>query len=449
MAQTTVEESFIASSKGSIAPRTEKKAQLDKSRYTSREFLEQEWQSVWTKSWLFAGLLSDVEEPGDYFVYEIGHESIVVLRDASNVLRAFYNVCQHRGNRLLSNESGSLKQFSCPYHGWSYELDGTLKNVPDAERFCPAIDAEQRSLKPVLLEQWAGMVWLNLSPDAAPLNEFLGSIIENLTPYHFEDMVLVKHQTVTIDANWKTVRDNFLEQYHVDFIHPQHASFVDCCNSRNVLWPFGHSATMVEGFVTNSRYPIPEDTPPHLVPAVEGLGIDPASFKGRVSDIRAAVQEKKRALSSNLAVDFSALRDDQLTDVWQYDIFPNTFMTIQAEELWLYGPRPHPTNPDQCFFDKYTLQLPMESAVDAEAGLSLAPGLETSKDDERPEHQAFTAEQVVNGEHSLTITIDQDIEYLPNMQAGMHSRGFEHAVLNKDEVRVQHFHDWLNHWLAQ
>ncbi|MFK7730300.1 MAG: SRPBCC family protein [Pseudomonadales bacterium] len=448
MAQTTIEESFSRENKPDILARTPERAQLDKTRYTSSEFLEREWDSVWSRAWLFAGLLSDLAENGDYFVYEVGRESIVVLRDDKEQLRAFYNVCQHRGNRLLTNECGSLKRFTCPYHGWSYELSGELKEVPDAERFCPAIDPQERSLKPVLLEQWAGMIWLNLDPNADPLDEFLGQIKEQLEPYHFEKMVLSEHQTVSIDANWKTVRDNFLEQYHVDFIHPQHASFVDCCNSTNLLWPLGHSASKVEGFVTNSRYPIPETTPPHLVPALQGLGLDPAEFDGRINEIRNTVQLRKRELGADFEVDFSGLTDDQLSDVWQFDLFPNTFMTIQAEELWIFGPRPHASDANRCYFDKLTLQLPIEAGCNKQ-GISLAPGLTVSREDERPEHDVFTSADVVSGRKSLTITIDQDIEYLPDMQSGLHSRGFDCAVLNEDEVRLQHFHDWLDHWMNQ
>ncbi len=446
MPQTTIEEAFVDETGSDIPARTAQRAELSKTRYTCSQFLEQEWNLVWSKSWLFAGLLSDLTEPGDYFVYEVGRESIVVLRDGNDQLRAFYNVCQHRGNRLLTNESGSLQQFTCPYHGWSYELNGDLKQVPDAERFCPAIDPDNRSLKPVLLEQWAGMIWLSLDPQAAALSDYLGPIMAQLEPYHFEQMVLTEHQTVTINANWKTVRDNFLEQYHVDFIHPQHASFVDCCNSTNFLWPLGHSASKVEGFVTNSRYPTPEATPAHLVPALQGLGLDPTAFDGRISEIRSAVQQRKRELSEELEVDFSDLTDDQLSDVWQFDLFPNTFMTIQAEELWIFGPRPHANDPNRCYFDKFTLQLPVEAGCNKQ-GVSLAPTLSVSRDDERPEHDVFTSADVVNGSKTLTITIDQDIEYLPDMQAGLHSRGFDCAVLNEDEVRVQHFHDWLDHWM--
>lgn len=444
MPQITREESFA----GGIKARTPARASLDKLDYTAPSTLATEWEGIWTRCWLFAGLVLDLPDVGDYFTFSVGRESIVVLRDERGEIRAFYNVCQHRGNRIFTSESGSVQQVACPYHGWRYALDGQLVEVPDEERFCPAVEKEQRSLKPVKLALWAGTVWVNMDPDAKPLENFLGPIIDNLAPYHFENMVLAKHQTVSLNANWKTARDNFLEQYHVDFIHPQHASFVDCCNSTNILWPYGHSATMVEGFLTNSRYAVPADTPEHLVPLLQGLALDPADFSGRVPDIRKVVQQHKRQVGKEVGFDYSEFTDEQVSDIWQYDIFPNIFMTIQAEEVWIYGPRPHPSDPDKCFFDKWTLQIPVEVGCDEKRGLTLSPRLMTSRDDDRPEHEVFSAADVIAGKHSLTITLDQDIYYLADMQAGLHSRGFDCAVLNEDEIRVQHFHDWVGAYLA-
>jgi nitrite reductase/ring-hydroxylating ferredoxin subunit len=443
--QVTAEEDYP----GGLKARTDARAELLASRYTDAAQLPLEWQSIWARCWLFAGLVSDIPDPGDYFVYEVGRESVVVMRGEDGDIGAFYNVCQHRGNRIFSGGQGSVGQIVCPYHGWRYGLDGELAQVPDADRFCPPVSIAERSLKPVRLETWAGLVWINLDPQACTLRDYLGPVLDCLEPFHFENMVLAKHQTVALDANWKTARDNFLEQYHVDFIHPQHAGFVDCCNSRNTLWPHGHSATQVEGFVTNSRYPVPEEVPASLEPLVKSLGLEVSEFSGRISEIRAAVQVQKRKLGVELGFDYSGFSDEQVSDVWQYDIFPNTFMTVQAEEVWIYGPRPHPRDPDKCLFDKFTLQIPLEVSVDPANGLALSPSLCVSRDDERPDHEVFTAQDVIDGRHSLTITLDQDIYYLADMQAGMHSGGFDKAVLNEDEIRVQHFHDWVEYYLSQ
>ena len=266
---------------GSAAPLAAP-ATLESGRYTDSEFMSREWRQVWQRSWLFAGLLSDIPDPGDFFVYDVGRESVIVLRDAAGELAAFFNVCQHRGNRLLAAREGFLSQFACPYHGWRYGLDGSLQSVPDEERFGAALDKSGRGLRRVRAAAWAGLVWLNLDGEAPPLEDWLGDIPGELAAFHFERMQLTEHQTVSLACNWKTLRDNFLEQYHVDFIHPQHASMVDCHNSINVLYPGGHSSTQVKGYLTNDRYPLPETTPAHLVPLLQALGMAPADFDGRV-----------------------------------------------------------------------------------------------------------------------------------------------------------------------
>jgi phenylpropionate dioxygenase-like ring-hydroxylating dioxygenase large terminal subunit len=404
-------------------------AELTGERYASAEFMRREWDRMWTRTWLLAGLESDARETGDFFVFEIGPESIIVTRDREGRLQAVYNACQHRGNRFMTRERGSLPAFTCPYHGWRYDLDGTLLHVPDVERFARGAPCERLSLKTVKVEAWAGLVWINMDPDCGPLADFLGLIPGQLEPYRFQDMVLAQEQTVAIDTNWKTVIDNFSEQYHVDFIHPQHASFVDCGNAENELWPHGHRRVLVEGGVVNPRYPIPKKVPPVLAAVIEPIGLDPADFSGRVTEIRRAIQVRKRAMGAERGLDFSRLADEQLSDVYQYDIFPNIIATVQLDELWLMRPRPHPTDPGKCFFDKLTLKAPFNAHPHTGG---------------RPEREIVLRDDVIAGKASMNITIDQDLFYLPAMQASMSSRGFTSAWLNQDESRVQHFHDWLD-----
>ncbi len=434
---------------GGASARTSRRATLEAARYTDPDFMRREWEGIWTRNWLLAGLECDLEEPGDYFVFEIGPESIIVSRTEAGGLSAVFNACQHRGNRIMTNERGSVRAISCPYHGWTYRLDGTLKHVPDAERFTQGLPCEKLSLKPLQVASWAGLVWVNMDPLAPPLEDFLGIVPEQLAPYRFEKMMLVKDQTVRLDANWKTCIDNFSEQYHVDYLHPQHASFVDCCNACNELWPFGHRRVLVEGYVTNPRYGVPEEVPPILAAAIRPLGLDPADFTGRVPEIRRAVQQQKRRIGAELGFDYSGFTDQQISDVYQYDLFPNVIMTIKPEELWIMRPRPHPTDPSKCFFDKWTLRIDLPA--DGSRGLSLLgdPDASLVSAGGRPPRETFDQDDVIAGRHSMTITIDQDIHLLRDMQAGMRSRGFERAVLNEDEVRVQHFHDWVDEWLRE
>jgi phenylpropionate dioxygenase-like ring-hydroxylating dioxygenase large terminal subunit len=413
--------------------------------------MQSEWEGIWTKAWLFAGLESDLLEPGDFFIYDIGRESIVITRNNENEISAFYNVCQHRGNKIVTLESGSFSKVSCPYHGWTYGLDGTLEHVPDRELFKEGVPCEEKSLKPVKVSVWAGLVFINMDENSSSLETFLGPIVDQLKPYKFEKMNLVKHQTVSLlETNWKTVRDNFLEQYHVDFIHPQHASFVDCCDAENDLWPFGHTRTMVTSPVVNPRYSTPDEPPEFMKDYLKGLRLNPDDFHGKVPEIRKAIQKQKRVIGDELGFDFSEFTDDQVSDVLQYDIFPNIFMTIHPERLWIFGPKPHHSDPNKCSFTKWSFQIPSHQVRDESKELELLPGSSFyEQTGSRPEHDIFTREDVVQGRKSLTVTIDQDIHYLNDMQAGMHSKGFDSATLSNDEERLQHFHDWVDNWISK
>ena len=429
----------------------DKSASLSKDRYISEDFMQSEWEGIWTKAWLFAGLESDLLEPGDFFIYDIGRESIVITRNNENEISAFYNVCQHRGNKIVTLESGSFSKVSCPYHGWTYGLDGTLEHVPDRELFKEGVPCEEKSLKPVKVSVWAGLVFINMDENSSSLETFLGPIVDQLKPYKFEKMNLVKHQTVSLlETNWKTVRDNFLEQYHVDFIHPQHASFVDCCDAENDLWPFGHTRTMVTSPVVNPRYSTPDEPPEFMKDYLKGLRLNPDDFHGKVPEIRKAIQKQKRVIGDELGFDFSEFTDDQVSDVLQYDIFPNIFMTIHPERLWIFGPKPHVSDPNKCSFTKWSFQIPSHQVRDESKELELLPGSSFyEQTGSRPEHDIFTREDVVQGRKSLTVTIDQDIHYLNDMQAGMHSKGFDSATLSNDEERLQHFHDWVDNWISK
>ena len=445
MAQTSV---YVDSSTGIAKPAHA--ATLDAARYTSADFMKREWDGLWTRVWLLAALESDLTEVGDFVTFEIGRESIIITRSAPGTLSAVSNACQHRGNRITTLERGSVAALACPYHGWTYALDGTLSTVPDADRFKQGLPCSELSLKPVRVETWAGQVWINMDPDAIALRDYLGDVTTQLEAYHFETMTLVRDQTLQLDSNWKTLVDNFNEQYHVDFIHPQHRSYVNCSEARNELFPYGHRRVLTEGYCTDPRYPVPEEAPAMLHAALKPLGLDANDFHGRVNDIRPAVQRQKRALGGELGIDYTHFADNQLSDVWQYDLFPNIIMPVRTEEMWVMRVRPHPTDPDKCFFDKWTLQRLTKAGSPLAGGLSLV-GMKadgTQQDmTERPEREVFTQDEIIAGRISMNLTVDQDVHYLRDMQAGMHSRGFKQAWLSEDESRVQHFHDWVDTWM--
>ncbi len=429
------------------------------SRYTSRDYMEAEWDEVWRKSWLLAGLVSDVAHTGDYFVFDMGREQILVTRTAAGEVQGFYNVCQHRGNRLVNDERGNATGFRCAYHAWTYELDGRLKTVPYEERFVQGVPCAERSLKTVHTQVWDGFVFVSLEAEPEPLLDFLGPVAEHLKAYRFADMTLTEDQTVHHKCNWKAVVDNFSELYHVDFLHPQHKRMVDCCNDTVHLFENGHTGLAVPGATVSPRFPVPDEPTDIQAAQLQGLGLDPADFKGRVLDVREAVQQGKRALGAANGVDYSRFSNEQLSDVWQYNLFPNVILSFTPEHCWVLRPRPHPTDPQQCYFDKLTLlRLQDDPAGKSQvkggvfgAGRGAAQSEAVLADTEyvRPERDVFDHLAIINGDKTMTDTIDQDIELLGGVQAGMASQGFDSVWLNDDEMRVQHFHDALDDRIPQ
>ena len=425
---------------------------FSKSRYFDAEYMEREWQTIWCNTWLLAGLETDVAKPGDYFIFDLGREQILVTRTNQGAVQGFYNACQHRGNLLVTEELGHAASFRCAYHAWTYDIDGKLSIVPYEERFLNGVPCEDLSLRKVHTDVWNGFVFINMAESPEPLLDFLGTLADHLTPYRFDKMVLMQDQTVHLDCNWKAVVDNFSELYHVDFLHPQHKRMVDCCNDTVHLFANGHTGLAVPGGTVNPRFPVPEMPTDIQTMQLRSLDLDPEDFRGRVTDVRRAIQLQKRAIGQSRGMDYDAFNDDQLSDVWQYNIFPNAILSFTPEHCWLLRPRPDPADTSKCIFDKISLEMYAHPELADTVQEIRGPGHRQSRkesayipaDYQRPERDAFHYDAVVHGEKTMTDTIDQDVELLSGVQSGMRSTGFQQVFLNEDEMRVQHFHNRLN-----
>ncbi|MDG2276564.1 MAG: aromatic ring-hydroxylating dioxygenase subunit alpha [Pseudomonadales bacterium] len=443
---------------------TPKIENFSKDRFVDPNYVDREWASLWRSNWLVAGLVSDVADAGDYFVLDMAREQILVTRTSAGEVQGFFNVCQHRGNRLMTSERGRVANFRCAYHAWTYSIDGDLTAVPYKERFSDGVPCE-RALKKVRTDTWNGIVFINMDDKAEPLLAFLGSVVEHLAPYRFDQMTLVEDQTVHLECNWKAVVDNFSELYHVDFLHPQHRRMVDCCNDTVHLFPHGHTGLAVPGATFNPRFPVPEEpTDIHRAQLLQ-LGLNPDEFVGRVPEIRRAVQLQRRGTGQDKGFDYDAFNDEQLSDVWQYNLFPNVILSFTPGHCWLMRVRPHAKDPAKCEFDKLSMVL----FADPSIATGAANQDRTNRDDDReskrlqrthigmdgakpadyvrPARDDFSYSEVIAGNKTMTDTIDQDVELLGNVQAGMSSSAFQSTWLNDDEMRVQHFHNEIDRHL--
>ncbi len=404
---------------------------IPKDRYTSAAFAAREWEHMWTKVWLLAGRCSDIPQPGDYFSFEIGRESVLVIRQATGGIAARYNVCMHRGNRLREPGRGHAERFACAFHGWEYDLDGSLCKALDPETFPQGVPADRLGLRPVRCETWAGFVFVNLDPDSASLQDYLGVIPRHLDPYHFENWKVAFDCTIEIECNWKTSLDAFNEAYHVSATHPWTTEFSD------------DVGTVYDCYDKHTRMIFPEiqASPRHpghgtVTPGIRDLflkrvGIDVAQFHGGPEDARRAFAEAVRKLGPAMGADFSDLNESQMCDDFHYTLFPNATFNTHSLFVWVFTHRPHPTDPNLMYFDFLNLMN--------------SPG----QDIPRPEKQLYRTRDGASLANAFEggELLDEDLYNLPRIQCGMNSRAFETLHLGRQEVRILHFHRTLMDYL--
>lgn len=197
---------------------------LPGSAYTSAEVFALEQREIFARCWIWVARTADLAAPGDFRVVEVAGDSVLLLRGADGELRAFYNVCRHRGSRLVVEESGQgATRLLCPYHAWRYELDGTLGAAPQMPAgFC----REQHGLVPVRMEIFHGSMFVNLDADAAPLARQLEGL-PDLSAYRMEELVHGARLQYDVAANWKLICANYSECYHCPGAHPQLSSVTE------------------------------------------------------------------------------------------------------------------------------------------------------------------------------------------------------------------------------
>lgn len=203
--------------------------------YTDPAIYEAEKAAIFYRSWWCAGHRSQLPTLGSYLTTEIHEQGVLVTRDADGVLRAFYNVCQHRGHELAQGR-GQAKMLACPYHAWTYNLDGTLRTAR-LTKSMPDFRACDFALKPVRVEEFCGFVFVNLDPDAVPLAEQTGDLEREIRTYapRIDEMVYVHRHTYDVRANWKVMVDNFLECYHCHAAHKDFIDLVDMDSYRSII----------------------------------------------------------------------------------------------------------------------------------------------------------------------------------------------------------------------
>lgn len=416
-------------------------------RYTSREYQQRERELIWMKTWQIVGRADELPEAGDWKEYRIFDQSFVVVRGSDGKLRGFVNACRHRGNKLCQDK-GRSPRFTCPYHLWSYNLEGHLVGVARPDLVGP-INKDELGLLEVPVDCFAGFIFLNPDPDASPLAEFLGKeVVDGLTPYKLDEMTPVGMDVrESLDCNWKVVVDAFSEGYHIIGVHPELLSVIDLEAGTSRHGFYGDHGMAVSPFeVKNVKECDLEqqvegirslpDTFPTVAEVLPLFEERVASYRDEAGElafpeglsVRSLLQQCTRDTLTAKGMDVSGLSDDQMGDSQGWFLFPNFFMTIRAGEATTIISYPHPSgDPCRCIWH-------------VTAYMWLPPEFRT-------QYRADQVDVKEPNSYPYFLALQQDYEQMPRQQQGLNNHALKTISLVREEASIARFHSVLDRYI--
>jgi phenylpropionate dioxygenase-like ring-hydroxylating dioxygenase large terminal subunit len=355
--------------------------------YTSEAYARAERDRLWRKVWQQVGRLEEIPEVGSYLTYDILDDSILVVRTAPDKIRAYYNVCSHRGRRLVDTPRGAKRAcgkqghlFVCGFHGWRYNLDGQCTHVMNKEDWNGALTDERTRLGEVKVDTWGGWIWINMDPGCEPLRDYLEPAASMLEPFELQNMRYRWRKWLIFDCNWKVAMEAFYETYHVPGTHPEFMVFGDFRG-----W------AKAQGKHSNIGYDAPKGMDENKAKLRLGAGTDPRISTAQmqvytwehantnttqtlVDAARRLVDELPEGTPADKVLKHwldSARRDDVARGViwptvdpahvgksgtaWQ--IFPNFQIGHAVNNALCYSARPYGSDPNKCIFEGAVYEL--------------------------------------------------------------------------------------------
>lgn len=400
-------------------------------RYTSPAFAALETERMWPRTWVVACSLDHVHEPGDVFEHRIGPYSVLVVRGDDGGLRAFQNHCRHRGNVLCQGSATGLAELRCGFHRWSWDLQGRLREVPSRHWF-GGLRNEELPLVPARVDTWGPLVFVNLDPDAPPLADYLEELPAESAWLGLEDFRCVAFADTPVEANWKVVVDGFSETYHIQGLHPEMLGSVDDVGTTQRVWghtsaswqDYGVPSPRLGGDVTDQAVWDSFVVTQGARMGIEEPGPVPPLAPGET--VRDAMAERIRRHHAAAGVDLSRFGTDQMLRLNQYNLFPNTTLTIFPDLLSVLTARPGPA-PDRAEF--------------AILHFERAPGPGAPRN--RPVDVTLAPDQL-----QLGLVLGQDVAAVAGVQRGLGQPGCTHLVVSSDECRVVNTHRNLERYLG-
>ena len=402
-------------------------------RYTDPEYHRLEVERVWKKVWQMACREEDIPEVGDHVNYEIAGMDVIIVRNEGGVIKAFRNVCMHRG-RKLKEFNGRDEELRCAFHGIAWNLDGTLKQVPCKWDF-PQV-GEEWSLPEVKVGTWGGFVFINLDPECGPLEEHLGDLPKHFEKWPLNDRFKQVHVGKILRCNWKLAQEAFMESFHVVATHPQLlAGMGDSITQVDVFGNFGRQLTPNGVTSTHVRNWVP--TEQEMIDAITDrtLDIDPVIVVPEGEKSRKVLADARRAALVDVigAEKADALSDAEVCDSIVYTQFPN-FHPWGAYNRIVYRFRPYGNRHDMCIMECMILS-PFKGARPPASPLRML-----GVDDDWTEAYELGL---------LTRVFNQDVYNLPNVQQGLESGALQEVIFARyQEGKIRMLEAELGRWVG-
>ncbi len=416
--------------------------------YISPEFQQLEYERMWNKVWQVACREEEIPKVGDYITYEIGTQTFIVVRTAANKIQSFHNVCMHRGRRLAEGR-GNVIRFHCTYHGWQWNIDGSVARVLDRDDWkgCDSMGDDDLKLSEVLCDTWGGFVFINMDVNAEPLLKYLDAVADALGPYEYDKMRFRFNAIFRLPCNWKVAQEAFQEGYHVAATHPQlldvmgddytrayahgkHGMFKTPCERAPMGQPSPRlnkpPRDMREGIVgffdlLNRQLPV-------LFSLRDGSAarrlLTEASATESYPELIGKTFQFQREAALAEGAGWPNLTPEQMEKAGtDWLVFPNITTLPYPDGVIVYRSRPDGDNPDSCIYEVWGLQR-------------YAPGAEPN-----PAQLKFMGQDDWRGIGGASIILEQDFLNMEQVQMGMKSKGFPGNRLNPiQEMAIANLH---------
>ncbi len=319
--------------------------------YTSPDFAQAEYEKLWSKVWQWACHVDHIPQPGDYFVYDIGDLSALIVRTENREIKAYFNSCMHRGTQLKQpGTCGFSKELRCPFHGWTWSLEGQLVDLPQAWDF-PHVTADSHQLPEMPVDIWEGFVFINFDQEAEPLNEYLGVLPRHWEEWGLSQRYIETHIRKHLPCNWKAAAEAFIEAYHVRETHATGQLGDEVTTQYDVFGEnvsrFIHTRGLNSPLRSNPR------TEDELLERISGrtLGEGDLTLPPGVRARDHYANHVQETMGERYGHDFSHLSESITLDSIEYYLFPNAFFFPGLSLPMVYRFRPDPTSPDFSYFD--------------------------------------------------------------------------------------------------